>query len=306
MIRDLPPQLLEKVHRFFGDEGRAWLPRLPDILDRCREKWGLRTGEMCPDMSINYIEFTHTSEGMPVALKVGVPHSEMFTEMEALRLYDGHCATRFLDADRELGAILMQRVQPGTMLWKLGDNARETRIAAEVMRDLSVPVPKTHGLPTFRRWIERAFRLTRTEWDLEERMPRDLLNRAEAAFEEIDRTKSGDVVLHGDLHHENILLDDERGWIAIDPKGVVGAPCLEVGRFLQNQIPSDFPMAQREKMLQDRVRILSDTLGYAPEVVAAGGLVDYVLSHCWSLEDAYLQDDWFKSFDTARALCGMM
>ena len=303
---DLPPQLIEKAHRFFGDEGKAWLVRLPEILGQCRAKWGLPEGEMCPDMSINFIEFTQTPEGIPVALKVGVPHAEMFTEMEALRLYEGRNAVQLLDTDRELGAILMRRVMPGTMLWKLNDNQEEAQIAGRVMRDLRVPVPEAHGLPRFRRWVERAFRLTRTEWDLEERMPRDLLNRAEAAFEEIDRTKLCDVVLHGDLHHENILLDDEHGWTIIDPKGVIGAPCLEVGRFLQNQIPSDLSMAQREGMLQTRVQILTDELGFAPELIAASGLVDYVLSHCWSLEEAYLHEDWYKSLDTARVLCGMM
>jgi streptomycin 6-kinase len=255
---------------------------------------------------MNYIEFTTTANGQPVALKVGVPHSELFTEMEALALYEGKRATRLLGADRELGAFLMQRLQPGTMLWELGDNRRETEIAASIMRELSVPVPPTHGLPTFRRWVERAFRLTRTEWDPQERMPRDLVDKAEEAFEEIDQGATEHIVLHGDLHHENILLDDGSGWTAIDPKGVIGAPCLEVGRFMQNQLPGSAQAERREKMVRERAQILSAELGYSAETVAASSLVDCVLSHCWGFEEDGLGPHWHEGIELARLLCRMM
>lgn len=261
---------------------------------------------MCPNMSMNYIEFTTTATGEAVALKVGVPHAELFTEMEALCLYDGRGAARLLDADRELGAILMQHLQPGTMLWQLGNNRRETRIATSVMSVLPVPVPSTHGFPTFSRWVERAFRLTRTEWDPQELMPRDLIDRAEKAFREIERNTTGDVVLHGDLHHENVLLDDRSGWIAIDPKGVIGPPCLEVGRFVQNQLPSGLPAERREEIVRERVHILSAELGYTRETVAASALVDCVLSHCWCFEDDGISANWHDGIDLARMLCHMI
>jgi streptomycin 6-kinase len=214
-----PPQFIENVHRVFGDSGCEWLPRLPYILAQCRGKWGLGEGVMCPTMRMNYIEFTTTAAGEPVALKVGVPQAELFTEMEALHLYDGRGAARLLDADRELGAMLMQHLQPGTMLWQLGDNRKETKIAASIMRELPVSTPSTHNLPIFSQWVERAFRLTRTARDPQERMPRDLIDRAEKAFKEIARNTTGNVMLHGDLHHENILFDEESGWLPSIPRG---------------------------------------------------------------------------------------
>ena len=258
---------------------------------------------MCPNTSMNYIEFGHTAAGEPVALKVGVPHTELFTEMEALCLYDGRGAARLLDADRDLGTILMQDLRPGTMLWELGDNDRETRIAASAMCELAVSIPSTHNLPTFSQWVERAFRLTRTEWDPQELMPRDLIDKAEQALEEIERNATGNVVLHGDLHHENILLDDRSGWTAIDPKGVIGPPCLEVGRFIQNQLPSSRPAERREEMVLERVDIFSTELGYSRETVAASALVDCVLSHCWGLEDGGIWANWRDGIELAIVLC---
>lgn len=302
----LPPEFPDTVYRVFGTRGREWLPRLPGIVARCRDRWGLCEGVASPTMSMNYIEFTTTSTGEPVALKVGVPHPELFTEMEALDLYNGRGAARLLGADRELGAILMQRLQPGTMLWHIGDNVRETEIAASIMASLAAPIPSTHGLPTFARWVERAFRLTRTEWDPQELMPRDLIDRAEEAFHQVTADAAEQVVLHGDLHHENILFDERSGWTAIDPKGVIGAPCLEVGRFLQNQLPNTLSGERREQLVRERVDVLSTALGYSRKTVAACGLVDCVLSKCWCFEDEEISSNWESGIELARLLCRMI
>jgi streptomycin 6-kinase len=253
-------------------------------------------------MSLNYLEFSTTAAGETVALKVGVPHPELYSEMEALALYAGRRAVRLLDADRELGALLLQRLQPGTVLWRLGDNAEETRIAASIMSELHVPPPAAHGMPSFARWVRRAFALTRGEWDPEERMPRDLLDVAECAFTEIERSAARSVVLHGDLHHENILYDERSGWTAIDPKGAIGAPILEVGRFVQNQLPGTRSPTCREALVRERVSVFSAELGYTREWVAASALVDCVLSHCWSFEDEALSDEWYMGVELGRLL----
>ena len=108
--------------------------------------------------------------------------------MEALALYDGHRAVRLLDADRELGALLLERLQPGTMLWRAWRQRAGNPDRRSIMRELHVPAPATHSLPAFSRWVKRAFHLTRTEWDPDERMPRDLLDKAERAFDEIERS----------------------------------------------------------------------------------------------------------------------
>ena len=281
----LSQAFVEQVHEVFGDRGQRWLGRLAGVVDQCRDRWGLRDGVVCSQLSMSYIEFATAASGQRVALKVGVPHPELFTEMEALGLYNGCGAVRLLDADRQLGALLMQRVQPGTMLWQLGDNQEQTGIAASVMRELPVPVPVSHHLPTFSQWVGRAFRLARTQRDRQECLPRDLIDMAEQAFEHIKRSADDDVVLHGDLHHENILLDDQCGWLAIDPKGVIGPRCLEVGRFLQNQLPASRPAERREQILRQRIEIFSAELGHCQQIIAASGLVDCVLCQCWALAD---------------------
>lgn len=136
-------------------------------------------------------------------------------------------------------------------------------------------------------------------------MPRDLLAKAEAAFAHIECTKPKDMLLHGDLHHENILWDERSGWLAIDPKGVLGAPCLEVGRFVQNQLPHELPAEGLAALVHERIQVFSSELGYPVATIAASALVDCVLSHCWSLEEQALTEDWYRGVELARLLCQM-
>ena len=137
-------------------------------------------------------------------------------------------------------------------------------------------------------------------------MPRDLLDRAEQAFTEILQSSNGVVILHGDLHHENILLDEQGGWTAIDPKGVTGPHCLETGRYLLNFLPENLTMTDREKMVRERVAIFSAELGYSVACIAACGLVDSVLGHCWSFEEENLSDDWNEGVEQIRILERML
>src|SRR6266567_6137524 len=39
------------------------------------------------------------------------------------------------------------------------------------------------------------------------------------------------VLVHGDLHHDNVLSSARAGWLAIDPKGVAAEPAYETSRY---------------------------------------------------------------------------
>ena len=70
-------------------------------------------------------------------------------------------------------------------------------------------------------------------------------------------------------------------------------------------MPGSLPAERREALLRERVGILSVELGYAPQTVAASGLVDCVLSHCWRFEDDSLGNDWHAGIELARVLATM-
>lgn len=301
-MTELPGDFKKSVLRIFGDSGRDWIPRFPGILEQCRERWRLILGAPVEDLSINYVTFAVTETGEEVVLKVGVPHREMETEIEALRIYDGKRMVRCLDADLRLGAMLLKRITPGRMLKDLRDNRQEAKIAAGLMRELPVPEPAKHSLPAFAQWTERAFRRARGACGPGgSPLPVELLDQAEQVFRGIQDSSRKAALLHGDLHHENILYDEERGWTAIDPKGVIGDPCLEVGRYLHNQLPGDMSLREKKRRIDERVEILSSELGESEQRIRSCGFVDLVLALCWSVEEIS-EDEGFQNGVTIARL----
>ena len=283
---DIPRQLTENAERVFGDKARAWLPQLPDIATRCREKWDLVVGSPAPHLSMNYIELTSTVSGYSVALKIGVPHDDLFTEMEALRVYDGRGSVRFVGGDSDMGAILMEQVEPGTMLWQSGaDDEEQTRLAGAVMRNLPMGVPAKHTCPRLEDQVERAFAGNRSTPGVAGVMPEELLVAAEDQLQRLLAEQPDELMLHGDLHHENILLDEQRGWLAIDPKGVIGPRAYQPARFLNNRLPEEATTAQHHEMTRRRLDILSGLLDCPSTTLATAAFVDRILGTVWSLED---------------------
>jgi streptomycin 6-kinase len=112
-----------------------------------------------------------------------------------------------------------------------------------------------------------------------------LVDRAEKTFLSLCATQSEPrLLLHGDLHHMNILKDDARGWLVIDPKGVVGELAYEPAAILHNPIPS-FEMIADAKIMESRVRIFSDRLGTSAERILGWCFAKNILGHLWTVED---------------------
>jgi streptomycin 6-kinase len=67
-------------------------------------------------------------------------------------------------------------------------------------------------------------------------------------------------LLHGELHHENILAAERAPWLAIDPKGVIGEPAYETGALIRNRLLNLSDLPQAIRVLTHRVDQLSEEL----------------------------------------------
>ena len=93
------------------------------------------------------------------------------------------------------------------------------------------------------------------------------------------------MVLHGDLHYGNVLRSDRAGWLAIDPKGVTGEPCYEVGDLLRNRIDELYESADPVRAMRRRVETLADLSGFDRERLRLWSLAQAVLSAVWTADD---------------------
>src|SRR5688572_6817005 len=73
------------------------------------------------------------------------------------------------------------------------------------------------------------------------RLPRALVERAGRLFDALCASAPARVVVHGDLHHDNVLRAEREPWLAIDPHGVVGDPGYEARSMVYNGYPTARP-----------------------------------------------------------------
>jgi streptomycin 6-kinase len=272
----LPPSFIHQ-----NDEDPGWLEALPDLIDRLAARWSLSIGPHFPDIRHNYVARATRADDTTCVLKLSRHVGETRNEIAALQLWDGDGAARLLEADPELGALVVERLHPGTMLSQVAetDDDAATVIAAGVLRQLWRPAPAHHGLRSLQSWCAAYDRNRDALARGEDGFPAALFQRADGLRADLLASTDTPSVLHGDLHHFNVLRAERREWLAIDPKGLVGDPCFDVCQFLRN--PHPVPTSTNRR----RLDVLCAELGLDRQRTRAWCLVHAVLDACWDFEE---------------------
>jgi streptomycin 6-kinase len=286
----IPDDFARKMIELGGEAGCAWIERLPTILAACEQRWGITIG-LPFDLSFNYVAPAICSDGTPVVVKACLPDGES-TQVEALRLFAGRGMVLLLEYDEGDEVMLLERLRPGTLLSAVEDDEKATSIAASVMRQLWRPVLQEHPFPTVFDWGKGFVRLRQHYEGKCGPFPPALIEVAETLFAELSASMAEPVLLHGDLHHENILAAERKSWLAIDPKGLVGEPAYETGALLRNQLSVVLKDPHPERVMARRVDQLAEELGLDRARVRGWGLAQAVLSVWWSMEDFGRLEDY--------------
>jgi streptomycin 6-kinase len=227
----------------------------------CRRRW-----ELVPDGSLpstyGYAEAVRRADGSAAVLKVGSADG-----LAAAEWFSGRGGVRVLAVDRERGALLLERALPGTSLAGIPEQQAAAAFAS-VARALWRPPSDEQRFPTVAEW------------------GRSLAAGSHAAgvFAELCDSMDDVAVLHGDLHHFNVLRSGD-GWVAIDPKGVVGEPAYETGALLRNPKPTLLDEPDPGRILRRRADLLSEALDLDVARVRGWAYAQAVLSAAWSVED---------------------
>jgi streptomycin 6-kinase len=195
--------------------------------------------------------------------------------------------------------MLLEYLQPGTLLSTLEDDVKATSIAASVMRQMWRPLPPEHPFPSVSDWGKGFVRLRQHYQGGNGPFSPALLAEAETLFAELTASMAEPVLLHGDLHHENILAATRQPWLAIDPKGLIGEPAYETGALLRNQLSVVLDSSQPRRIMARRVDQLVEELSLERARVRGWGLAQAVLSVWWNIEDFGVLED----YDMATLAC---
>jgi streptomycin 6-kinase len=219
--------------------------------------------------------------GQSIVLKIARQGNDEWRSGEVLSAFAGKGVVRVLDHSD--GAVLLERLRPGESLADLaigGDDDRATAILAEVMGRMS-PGEAPSACPTIQEW-GRGFERHAADGDT--RIPKPLFEAARRVYAQQADSQSRARLLHGDLHHYNVLRDDAHGWVAIDPKGVVGEREYEIGASLRNPY-------ERPELFTDPAIIERRTDRFARDLhldaarILAWAFAQAVLAVIWAAED---------------------
>jgi streptomycin 6-kinase len=283
-MNPIPHKFSDRMIEMYGAQGRDWVANLPTTLDTFAQRWSLTLGAHFT-LSYNYVVPAARADGTEAVLKLGVPNRELLSEIHALRLYNGSGIAQLLEADFKRQVFLIERIRPGVELATLEDDDQRTRIAAKVMQRLWVPVVGDHPLLTVESWTEGLKKLRPYYGGTTGPFPAALVDTAEGIFAEFIPSQGDRVLLHGDLHHWNILAGTRQPWLALDPKGVIGEREYEVGALLRNPDLEVFNRTDLKRLQERRVAILSEMLGFERKRILGWGVAQAVLSAWWSVED---------------------
>ncbi|WP_433826187.1 aminoglycoside phosphotransferase family protein [Actinoplanes sp. CA-015351] len=300
----LPASFTRAVEQSWGPAGRRWLAALPTLAEQVARDWELTLGDRLP-LSMNWVTRARRADGTAAVLKMGVPEGgHLADEAAALGFFAGRGAVTVLARDDARGALLLEEARPGTPATALvpADDEAATAALISVIRRLHRPAPESIALP------ELAGRVASFEQHLDrfpgdDPLPRHLVERGARVFAELCATATERVVLHGDLHHDNVLAADRERWLAIDPHGVVGDPGYEIGALLYNPDPQS-PDDSVLDLLPARIEQLADGLGMPAERVIGWGFAQAVLSEVWTFEGS--GKDHMRSLRVAHRLLPLL
>ena len=302
-MRIIPDNFARTVVELDGDEGVAWLQRLPDLIDACEQRWSITVGPPFMPLTYNYVAPAVRADGTNVVLKLGFPSSELDSEVAALRLYDGHGAAQLLEVDPDQNVFLLEQLEPGTRLRTLPDGEQATTIATGVMRQLWQAGPVDDALVPLGKWTAGLARLRPTFGGTTGPFPTRLVEQAEALFAELLGSMGRPVVLHGDLHHDNILAAQRQPWLAIDPKGLVGEAEYETATWILNTVMDNASPVETRRIVARCIDQLAEELGFDPARIHAWTLAHAVLSAWWIVEDH--GHGWEPALATAELVAGL-
>ncbi|WP_166658107.1 aminoglycoside phosphotransferase family protein [Actinokineospora alba] len=200
----------------FGKATHRWVPGLPDRVAALVSEWDLRLGAEFKSGNSSVVLSCKSPAGDAI-LKLSPDAYAVGEETEMLRQFaaSGRVPAVF-EAAR--GAVLLEAVHPGALVEKLPVPPSPAEYAA-FLTDLHSAGDPASAPRKLADWIDVLFNsATKRGADL---------TTSRKLRDELLAVPTDTVLLHGDLHLGNVLTDDTRGLVAIDPMACAGDPCFD-------------------------------------------------------------------------------
>ncbi len=286
--------LKKNMQNIYGEEGLQWISNLPSLVDELAVLWKLRDIKPVNNMTFHFVAKAKSEINTPVVLKIGIDKSTIENEMQALKIFNGQSAVKFIDYCNKYNAMLLQQAVPGSSLKSIYPKQCQF-VMNEYVKTVNLlhkPIlPTNHSFPHVSEWLAS---IDKVKSNL---IPINILEKALSLKNYLLKTSKNEFLLHGDLHHDNVL-QNENEWIVIDPKGIIGEKEFEYAAFDFIHI-TELHKFDLQDVFQKRIKLLSDKANLDFQRLSNWIFVRFILSAAWSIED---KDDPNRAIHLARTL----
>lgn len=284
----------EKIINRFGKE---FYDKVSRDIETYADKWALTSFQFIPSYSVNLVFICESATFGRAALKIGNPSSgEINTEFNTLCEYNGRRFCSVFDADVENGVILEECVQPGNPLREESSLDKRLSVFCSLYKGLHIPPANAEIYPTYTGWVSRITETMGKRQDCKELYL--YMKKAKDICLSVSTLYSQTMLLHGDFHHDNILLGHDGEYKIIDPKGVIGDPVFDVPRFILNEFGDEIT-TELYKKINDIIGILGKELHIPNDILKQCLFVETTMGVCWSAEDGSTPEEYQRLIKNA-------
>lgn len=282
--------LKQNIIDIYGENGKRWIDTLPGIVNELSDQWGLAHITPVDNMSFNYVVKAIAPNNKPVILKLCYDKISFANERQALQYFDGNGMVQLIVDNEMHNALLLQQAIPGITLTSLYPVQMEYVMDSYVntMKKLhSKRLSNKNNFNHIRDWLQSIDKLT------EKYCSYSLLNKTLNLKNELLATITAEILLHGDLHHDNILQHDDK-WLAIDPKGVVGEAEFEIAAFDFMYVNEMAQTNNIKNILENRIDLLAKKSKLNSKRIKDWVFIRLMLMAAWQIEDNAKPDNAIK------------
>ena len=265
-----------------GDAGRAWLAALPRLVEELRERWSItEIGSAFEGGCVAYVAPVVLEHGARAVLKLCILDDETACEADALALWNGNGAVRLLESDRSRGAMLLERLEPGTSLAEYSDRDRAIRIACSLLRRLWIEAVASHPFRLVTNFAGQCADTFPTKY-LESGgtlFPERTLGRAVELCRQFADYDGPCFIANRDFHLGNVLASQREPWLVIDPKPLAGEPAFDAAHLIRSLLGKSIATPELEHL----VSTVADLLELPAQRIAAWIVVRSMEDAFWSV-----------------------
>lgn len=279
---NLPKNYEQKIIKIFGKYGHDFLNNIDNIIQKNSKIYNLTDFKVVNNLTYNLVMTAFSKKYGDVIVKIGLPDKESIQEIIALNIFNGHFACKCYEHNFEDCFYILERLKPASNLLEIKDKDKRIEIFCDLVKQLPVKFDTNLkiNLPNFREKLNVAFSKARKDAESYKEII-DLIEIADEEYKKIENLGLDKYVLHGDLHHGNIVLHNNQ-YKAIDPHGVIGENILEIGCFIENEI---WLFDKSVENIKDVIKKVATNMNASEKDIAQATFIRMVLSAAWSAEE---------------------